>query len=95
MINAFILLAAVAASGCAFVEVRDGERVSRGLQVGGIAAPVEARHPVSVKRWVAGFWASPGQVSVGFVREVAWIVPMGQSCMFQGSVGDMPAGGSR
>lgn len=90
MNNILLALLLFALPGCAYVEVRDGERVTRGLQLGGIAPVAESVRPVSVNRWVAGFWASAGQLSVGVVREAAWVVPPGQSCVFQGAVGGSP-----
>ncbi len=90
MNNILLALLLFALPGCAYVEVRDGERVTRGLQLGGIAPVAESARPVSVNRWVAGFWASAGQLSVGVVREAAWVVPPGQSCVFQGAVGGSP-----
>lgn len=95
MRNVHALMTLCLVSGCAFVEVREGDRVTRGIQFGGIAPSADADRPVSVKRWVAGLWASPGNLSVGLVREVAWVVPLGESCLFQEPLGESPAGVSR
>jgi len=63
MNNIAVILVGLALPGCAYVEVRDGDRVTRGLQLGGIAPAAESARPVSVNRWVAGFWP-PGQSCV-------------------------------
>lgn len=90
--NVQFVLALGLLSGCAFVEVREGDRVTRGFQWGAIApAAAEIANPVSVNRWVAGFWASQGQLSVGLVREAAWVVPRGEACVLRGQVGEAPA----
>ena len=75
-------------SGCALVEIQQGNHVMRGVQFGILGPSIEGNaSPTSVKRLVAGLSVNVEGVSLGLTRESAWIVPAGNSCLLRGAVG--------